>query len=65
MFLCAMRIEHDTIAQAILNAPGWARVGITAPDARMREDAARELAVVILGNVSEVDPEDDQLRLAL
>lgn len=65
MFQCIMRIEHDTIAQAILNAPGWARVGITAPDARMREEAARELAVVILGNVAEVDPDACQLRLAL
>ncbi len=65
MFQCTMRIEHDTIAQAILNAPGWVRVGIMAPDARMRKEAARELAVVILGNVAEVDPDDSQLRLAL
>ena len=35
------------IACAILDAPGWARVGITAPSSCLREDAALELARVI------------------
>lgn len=65
MFQCAMRIEHDAVAQAILNAPGWARVGITAPDKRMRQEAAHELAVVILGDEPVADQDDGQLRLAL
>ena len=35
------------VAHAILDAPGWARVGITAPNSCLREDAALELAKVI------------------
>jgi hypothetical protein len=60
-----MRIDTDTIAEAILSAPGWARVGNTAPDEHLRHDAARELACVILGT----DPKpcwlDEQLKLSL
>lgn len=60
-----MRIDHDTIAQAILTAPSWARVGITAPDERIREDAAHELATVILGDERRPDSNDGQLAFAL
>jgi DNA-binding IclR family transcriptional regulator len=42
------RFDQNSVASAILNAPGWARVGITAPNSCMREDAARELARSIL-----------------
>lgn len=38
------RIDLDEMACAILAAPGWARVGITAPARHIRDDAARELA---------------------
>ncbi|WP_370521734.1 DUF6771 family protein [Novosphingobium sp. ERN07] len=41
------RIDTSAIAHAILDAPGWARVGITAPSSCLREDAALELARVI------------------
>lgn len=59
-----MRFEHDSIAERILAAPGWARVGITAPNERLREDAARELARAIVGEAT--DPHDEnQLKLAL
>jgi len=37
----------SAVAHAILEAPGWARVGITAPSPCLREDAALELARVI------------------
>jgi len=63
------RIDQATIATTILTlAPGWARVGITAPNERLREDAAHELARTILerldwGSGEGVDP--DQLALAL
>ena len=40
------------VAHAILGAPGWARVGITAPSSCLREDAALELAKVIADVVS-------------
>lgn len=41
------RINTSAVAHAILDAPGWARVGITAPSSCLREDAALELARVI------------------
>ncbi|MCW2414744.1 MULTISPECIES: DUF6771 family protein [unclassified Sphingobium] len=34
-------------AKALLSAPGWARVGLTAPRDQLREAAARELALQI------------------
>lgn len=58
-----MRIETDTIVQAILSAPGWARVGITAPKERLREEAAQELARAILVEAGQERPGGDQLRL--
>ena len=39
------------VAEAILSAPGWARVGITAPAPYLREDAAHELARAILASL--------------
>ncbi|WHU02490.1 DUF6771 family protein [Sphingomonas sp. NIBR02145] len=36
--------DPTDISEAILHAPGWARVGITAPSPRLREQAATELA---------------------
>jgi len=35
------------LANAILSAPAWARVGITAPKESIREAAAQELALQI------------------
>lgn len=36
------------LAQSLLNAPGWARVALTAPNERLREQAAVELAQTII-----------------
>lgn len=62
------RSEENYVALAILGAPGWARLGITAPAAHLREDAAHELARVILAKL-DVAPregcEGDQMGLAL
>lgn len=55
------RVAPDQLAQTILSAPAWARVGITAPDELMREEAALELARSILGE----DYCDDPRLLAL
>ena len=62
-----MRIESDTIAEALLLGPGWARVGLTAPTAVMREATACELAMAILSSpqMQEDAFEGDQLELAL
>lgn len=40
-------IDPDRVARALLNAPGWARVGLTAPTEIIREAAAQELALTI------------------
>jgi hypothetical protein len=60
-----MRLEPDSfaIARAILSAPGWARVGITAPVERLREEAAHELARAILDAPTERESSADQLSL--
>lgn len=50
------RVATDQLAESILSAPAWARVGITAPDDRMREEAALELARSILGEEYCDDP---------
>jgi len=46
------RIDTSAVVHAILDAPGWARVGITAPSSCLREDAALELARVIADAVT-------------
>ncbi len=62
------RIDETAIATIILCAPGWARVGITVPDDRLRGEAASELARVIVEQIGGPLPEPfnpDQLPLAL
>lgn len=60
------RIDPETIADALLNAPGWARVGITAPVEHLRKQSARELALAIVDAVDPARlPDPDQLALAL
>ena len=39
--------DTRTLASAILAAPAWARVGLTAPTEMIREAAAEELALRI------------------
>lgn len=63
-----MRLDHGTIANTILTAPGWARAGITSAADHVREDAASELARAILERVTcdaADEPDPDQLGLAL
>jgi len=60
-----MRIDTDAIVQAILSAPGWARIGITAPKERLREEAAQELARAILSDRQVDSQSGDQFRLTL
>ena len=61
------RIDTSAVAHAILDAPGWARVGITAPSSCLREDAALELARVFADAVgapaSAPSPEQSSLPL--
>lgn len=46
------KIDPFRVAETILAAPGWARVGITAPVSHIRIAAAQELARVILEDVA-------------
>jgi hypothetical protein len=55
------RVAPAEIAATILSAPAWARVGITAPDERLREAAALELARCL----SQEDIADDSAQLCL
>ena len=65
-FSVMIRINESAIADALLAAPGWARVGLSAPTNRMREDAASELARVILGEIEpDAQPCREQDRLPL
>lgn len=56
---------HAAISSAILAAPGWARVGITMPDDRLRERAAEELARAIVDRLHEAEPDVDTSQLTL
>lgn len=59
------RFEPAQIAEALLAAPGWARLGITAPAPRLREEAALELARAVLGAREDPEHSPDQLTLSL
>ncbi|PZQ23895.1 MAG: hypothetical protein DI569_02675 [Sphingopyxis macrogoltabida] len=61
------RVEEQQVAEAILSAPGWVLLGITAPAAHLREDAAHALARIIaeLGEGVPGESAGDQMGLAL
>jgi hypothetical protein len=60
------RVDPAAIAAAILDAPGWCRVGITAPGEHLRQQAAKELALSIASSLKERSvPDRDQLPLPL
>lgn len=60
----ALSADTAPISQAILEAPGWARLGITAPSPRMREQAATELARSIAARLCETPAANDGRQLA-
>jgi len=55
----------DAISTAILSAPGWARVGITVPDGRLREQAADALARAIVDDLWHIPDTASEDQLAL
>ncbi|MFC0687648.1 DUF6771 family protein [Novosphingobium clariflavum] len=60
------RIERQELSAILLAAPGWARVGLTMPDERMRERAADALAATIIEKLDGSSPPDvNQLNLPL
>ncbi|WP_295318857.1 DUF6771 family protein [uncultured Sphingopyxis sp.] len=59
--------DLSRVAETILAAPGWARVGITAPVNHLRVAAAHELARAILEDAEQTSKHStgDQLGLSL
>lgn len=69
-FLCSINemteMDPDRVADALLAAPGWARIGITAPKESVRQAAAQELALTItrlFADDSTPDRKQSQLTL--
>lgn len=57
--------SQEIVAAAILSAPGWVKVGITAPDARMRVQAAETLAAHLCEFAGDPIPIQDHNQLPL
>lgn len=60
-----MTLDRSTLAQTLLHAPAWARVGLTAPSERVREASARELAEVVIGSLEDMVEQHDARQIAL
>ena len=52
------RIDPRLIADALLSAPGWARLGLTEPRDHLRQDAAAELARTIVDRIGAMPAPD-------
>ncbi len=59
------RLDPDLIADALLAAPAWARLGLTEPGEHLRRQSARELALAIVEEVEGPLPSLDPAQLAL
>lgn len=67
---CSHIAGHDTARSSLaraepLNAPGWARVALTAPNERLREQAAVELAQTIIVAMERQPPHFDRRQMTL
>jgi hypothetical protein len=59
-------ITAERIAELIEQAPGWALVGLTVPQERLRADARREVAEHVYGALYQpLNVETGQLALPL
>lgn len=67
VMLCSHReMEAEALSNIILNAPAWARVGLTVRNERLREKAAIAMAETILVSLHPpLEPDRDQLALPL
>ena len=57
--------DSSSLAQSLLRAPAWARVGLTAPSQRLREAAATELAQTIIGALEGTQTAHDARQMPL
>lgn len=60
-----MTPDSSSLAQSLLLAPAWARVGLTAPNERLREAAANELAQMIIGALERSQTDHDARQMPL
>lgn len=64
--LMARVITAERIGDLVEHAPGWALVGLTVPQERLRADARREVAEHVSNALYRpMDVEEEQLRLPL
>lgn len=63
--MLTMTRQEERIANALLSAPGWARVGLTVRDDRTRNSAAQELAACIADELANPTPVIDRDQIAL
>lgn len=63
MFLLGMDAER--LSTILLNAPTWARLGLTVRETRLRERAADALAATIVRKLEEPAPVIDRNQLTL
>ena len=59
------QIDSQLLQDALLAAPGWARVGLTAPSEQIREAAASELVQVIVRTLDRATTISDTRQIAL
>jgi hypothetical protein len=61
-----MTITPDAIADALDAAPAWAKLGLTQPSQRLRDDARREMAQYVYSALYQpIRTDRDQLALPL
>ena len=58
-------MDPDRLATILLNAPAWARLGLTVRDPRLRERAADALAATIVARLDQPANEPDRNQLPL
>ena len=58
-------MDRERLTTILLNAPTWARLGLTVPDPRLRERAADALAATIVQRIDEPLHVVDRDQLAL
>lgn len=59
------QVDSLWVAQSLLNAPAWARVALTGPTERLREQAAVELAQTIVRAIEHPPVIVDQRQMTL
>ncbi len=60
-----MTIDPQRLADALLTAPGWTRVGLTAPNPRVRQRAVSGLADHLCDHLSKPGVVEDRAQLHL